>query len=93
MNRDFFEKTAPDCLRFQERNESQDFTVDENWFNHLEEYHAVIVMREGETKEMATQRCAAKGIVEDRSYCQCKDCAAKRNQEKTGSGQEEGDWK
>ena len=50
------------------------FEDDETFYNHIEEEYGVIVKREGESSEQATIKCAAKGIVSDRSKCQCQEC-------------------
>jgi hypothetical protein len=56
------------------------FDTDEELFEHLENVHGQVVMREGETKEAAILRCAAKGIVNDRNTCMCQDCISLRKQ-------------
>ena len=56
----------------------KDLSDDEAFFNHLEESHGIIVTRENETESQAILRCAKKGIVEDESKCQCRDCREKR---------------
>lgn len=52
--------------------------TDEEFANHVEETHGILVMREGETEEQTKQRCAKKGIVSDRMKCQCGDCREMR---------------
>lgn len=47
---------------------------DEDFYNHLEEAHGIPVRRNGETEIDAKNRCAEKGIVEDRSLCECQEC-------------------
>jgi len=50
------------------------FATDDELFDHLENAHGQIVMREYESAKEAEARCAAKGIVSDRLKCQCQDC-------------------
>ena len=52
---------------------------DEDFYNHVEEVHGIPVVREGETEEQAKERCAAKGIVDDRNKCQCQECKELRS--------------
>ena len=63
--------------------EERDLSDDEEFANHLEEYHGMIVNRAGETEEQAVMRCAAKGIVSDETKCKCHDCREKRNSKQT----------
>ena len=48
--------------------------TDENLYEHIENVHGIVVVREGETQKQAKERCAAKGIVKDRNKCQCQEC-------------------
>lgn len=59
----------------------KDLSDDETFANHLEEFHGIIVKRDGETKQQAIDRCALKGIVADESKCQCRDCIENRKNE------------
>lgn len=60
--------------------EEKGFLSEEHLFAHIEMAHGVYVIREGETEEQATFRCAAKGIVPDKTKCQCEDCRRKRGE-------------
>ena len=62
------------------RDKDRIFKTDEELFNHMEEWHGQIVVREGETEEEARERCAKKGIVEDMDKCQCRDCMERRGE-------------
>ena len=57
------------------------FESDNELANHMEDVHGIPVAREGETIEQAVERCAHKGIVEDRSVCLCEDCQELREKE------------
>ncbi len=56
----------------------EDLSNDEAFCEHIENVHGIVVKREGETKEDARKRCAAKGIVTDRTKCQCQECKEMR---------------
>jgi hypothetical protein len=56
------------------------FETEEELANHLEDWHGFVVVRDGETEESARARCAAKGIVEDTSICQCRNCREMRGE-------------
>jgi len=59
--------------------QSPTFKTDEEWYEHMESHHGVIVVRIGETKEQAIERCAKKGIhISSLEKCQCEDCKEKR---------------
>jgi|GEM_PF-2408252 len=57
------------------------FETDEELCEHMEDFHGAIVKREGETTAQAKERCRKKGIVEDRSMCQCEECKLLRSEE------------
>ena len=50
------------------------FATEEDLADHLENCHGMVVIRENETDEQATKRCAKKGIVPNQSLCQCQEC-------------------
>jgi hypothetical protein len=56
----------------------RDLSNDEDFANHLEEEHGIIVKRKGETEKQARARCAKKGIISDENKCNCTDCRTKR---------------
>ena len=56
------------------------FETEEELYNHLENYHGRPVIRENETEQQAIERCAKKGIVEDRNICQCEECKKLRGE-------------
>ena len=65
-------------LGFSLRDKDRIFETDEELYEHIENWHGIPVIREGETNKQAKQRCAKKGIVEDRKKCKCKDCQEER---------------
>lgn len=65
---------------FSFRDKDRIFETDEDLYNHIEEWHGIRVIREGETEEMATKRCAEKGIVTNRTKCQCIECKELRGE-------------
>ena len=58
----------------------QHLETDEDLANHIEEIHGIIVIRNGETEKEAIERCCKKGIVADRSICQCQECKELRGE-------------
>jgi len=71
-------KTCIKCLMKKGFSPARDndrvFETDEQLYEHIENAHGTPVIREGETKEAAIERCAKKGIVSDRSKCICEEC-------------------
>lgn len=66
---------------FKPADKEKTMEMDEELHEHLENFHGLIVMREGETEEQAKKRCAEKGIVADRSECRCEECKLLRGEE------------
>ena len=56
------------------------FKKDEELYEHMENEHGQVVIREGETEKQAVKRCAKKGIVPELSKCKCKDCQRGRGE-------------
>jgi len=56
------------------------FETDEDLFEHMENVHGIPVMRKDESEEDCQKRCEAKGIVSDRSRCQCVECKMLRKE-------------
>jgi len=56
------------------------FKNEKEFFNHVENEHGQVVVREGETEEEAKERCRKKGIYQDPQKCQCADCKRKRGE-------------
>jgi len=54
------------------------FETDEEYANHLEMVHDLVIRREGETEEEATERVKAKNPRTGREDCQCPACKQKR---------------
>ena len=50
----------------------------EEWFNHLEMEHDLVVRREGETEEEARKRVKAKNPRLGTENCQCPTCVRNR---------------
>lgn len=65
---------------FRVSDKSKTFTTDEEHYDHMENVHGAFVIREGETEQQAEERCAKKGIVADRTKCQCEECKIFRNE-------------
>ena len=59
-------------FRFSDK--SKTFETDEELYEHMENVHGMVVMREGETEEQAEERCTKKVIVANRAICQCEEC-------------------
>lgn len=59
---------------------SKTFETDEELYEHMENVHGMFVVREGETEKQAEERCAGKGVVADRSICQCEECKILRGE-------------
>ena len=74
------------CIRcisqfgFKLEDRDKTFETDSEHADHMENVHGMVVIREGETKEQAQKRCAAKGIVPDRNVCQCEECKILRGE-------------
>jgi len=60
------------------------FETDEEFAEHLENTHGIPVQREGESEEETMARCAAKGIVPDRTKCVCRQCRELRGEKVAG---------
>lgn len=54
------------------------FETEEEYFNHLEMIHDLIIRREGETAEEAEKRVKAKNPRIGTKDCQCPACKEKR---------------
>ena len=65
---------------FRLSDKSKTFETDEELYEHMENVHGMFVMRKGETEQQAEERCAKKGIVADRTICQCEECKIRRNE-------------
>lgn len=65
---------------FRLSDKSKTFETDEELYEHIENVHGIFVMRKGETEQQAEERCAKKGIVADRSICQCEECKILRGE-------------
>ena len=65
-------------FRFSDK--SKTFETDEELYEHMENVHGMVVMREGETEEQAEERCTKKGIIANRAICQCEECKILRSQ-------------
>ena len=65
-------------FRFSDK--SKTFETDEELYEHMENVHGMVVMREGETEEQAEERCTKKVIVANRAICQCEECKILRNE-------------
>lgn len=55
------------------------FENDEDYFNHLEMEHDLVIRREGETDKQAKARVKAKNPRMGTENCQCPACLAKRS--------------
>ena len=55
--------------------------TDEDLYEHLENFHGLVVVREDETKDEAEKRCDEKGLSADRSRCRCEECKLLRGEE------------
>ena len=68
---------------FKLADKEKTFETDEELYEHLENFHGLVVRRtqEGETEEQAKKRCVDKGIVPDRSKCRCEECKLLRGEE------------
>lgn len=62
------------------RGKGSRFETLEELFEHIENEHGKVVVREGETKEEAKERCRKKGIYSDPEKCQCTDCKRRRGE-------------
>lgn len=65
---------------FRVYDKSKTFETDEEHYDHMENIHGAFVIREGETEQQAEERCAKKGIVADRTICQCEECKIRRGE-------------
>ena len=68
---------------FRLSDKSKTFETDEELYEHMENVHGMFVIREGETEKQAEERCAKKGIVADRTICQCEECKIIRRESST----------
>ena len=69
---------------FSLKNKDRIFDTDSELADHIEEWHGIPVRRDNETEVECLDRCAKKGIIEDREKCQCKDCEALRESNRIG---------
>lgn len=54
------------------------FETDEEYFNHVEMVHDLVITRQGETKKEARERVKAKNPRLGTEDCQCPACRQKR---------------
>lgn len=66
---------------FKLSDKNKTFGTDEELYEHVENVHGVIVIRDGETEEKAKERCAQKGILLDRTKCACEECKILRGEQ------------
>lgn len=77
-------KVCPRCVAqfgFKLSDKDKTFETDEELHEHMENVHGVIVIREGEIEKEAKERCAKKGIVLDRTKCDCEECKILRGEQ------------
>jgi len=68
---------------FKLSDKGKNFETDEELYEHFEMVHGIPVRRENETAKDAEERCAKKGLSENRNKCVCKECKIWRD-EKSG---------
>lgn len=65
---------------FRVSDKEKTFETEEELYDHMENFHGAIVVREGETFDQAVERCRKKGIVKDKKLCQCEECKLLRGE-------------
>ena len=68
------------CLSEKALTPSDGFKTDEDFYNHLEEEHDLVVRRENETGEQAEARVKKKNSRIGTKDCRCPDCKKKRGE-------------
>lgn len=77
-------KVCTKCIAqfgFKLSDSGKTFNTDDEYADHMENIHGMVVIRNGETEEDATKRCAEKGIVSDRTKCICEECKILRKEQ------------
>ena len=77
-------KVCQKCIAqfgFRLSDKGKTFETDDELYEHMENVHGMIVIREGETEKEAQDRCAQKGIVSDRTKCVCEECKILREEQ------------
>lgn len=76
-------KVCTKCISqfgFKLADKNKIFETDDEYADHMENVHGMIIIRDGETEEQARERCDKKGIVSDRTICQCEECKILRGE-------------
>jgi len=68
------------CLSEKSLTVNDGFETDEDFHNHLEEEHDLVVRRENETEEQAEARVKQKNPRIGTEECRCPDCRRKREE-------------